>query len=215
MGKKPQKPTHEDVMRVYKIFAKHYPNSKTELTHNTHFQLLVGVILSAQCTDDRVNKTTPALFAKYPTAEKMAKASQPTVAKLVHSCGFYQQKSKAIIKTAKSLVSTFGGKIPDTIDDLITLDGVGRKTVSVMLNQAFNKPAIAVDTHVKRVARKLGWAFETDPVKIEFELRELIPEKYWTHINGRLIYHGRKICKARKPLCGECPVSKLCPGSEL
>jgi len=141
----------------------------------------------------------------------MAAADLKEVEKLVHSCGFYRAKSKAIVNMSKSLLSDFKGKLPRTIEALTTLQGVGRKTASVLMNQAFGLPAIAVDTHVKRVSRRLGWATQEDPTKIEFELRDLLPQSKWAVINGTLILHGRRLCKARKPLCGDCPLASDCP----
>lgn len=172
---KPTQPNKDTVLRVYKALAKAYPDPRTELTYESPFQLLIAVILSAQCTDERVNKTTPALFARYPTARELSKAHQADVEKLVHSCGFYRAKAKAIISTSKDLVEKFDGEIPGDLDKLTTLAGVGRKTASVILNQAFDVPAIAVDTHVKRVSQRLGWAHTQTPEKIEFELRALLP----------------------------------------
>ncbi|MCB0405486.1 MAG: endonuclease III [Bdellovibrionales bacterium] len=201
---KPHQPTRKSVLRTYKALEKAYPDPRTELTYDSPFQLLIAVILSAQCTDERVNKTTPGLFAKYPTAQQLAKAGQADVEKLIHSCGFYRAKAKAIISTSKDLVEKFGGKIPGDLDKLTTLAGVGRKTASVILNQAFDVPAIAVDTHVKRVSQRLGWAHSNTPEKIEFELRALLPPKLWGSVNGMLILHGRRLCKARKPNCAEC-----------
>jgi endonuclease III len=199
-----------DVRAVFENLSKIYGSADTELTYDDPFQLLVAVILSAQCTDARVNMTTPALFAKYPTAEKLAKAKQTDVEKLIHSCGFFRAKAKAIIGTAGSLVEKFGGKVPGTLDELITLRGVGRKTASVVLSEAFGVPAIAVDTHVKRVSYRLGWTRNSDPVKIEFDLREVVPMELWNDVNGLLIFHGRRICHARKPKCPECPIREYC-----
>lgn len=205
-----KKPHKKAVLRVYEAMAEAYPDPRTELIYDSPFQLLIAVILSAQCTDERVNKTTPALFAKYPTAEALAKAPQPGVEKLVHSCGFYRAKAKAIISTSRDLVSKFGGAVPGDLESLISLAGVGRKTASVILNQAFDVPAIAVDTHVKRVSQRLGWAHTQTPEKIEFELRDLLPPALWGKVNGMLILHGRKLCKARKPLCETCFLKKDC-----
>jgi endonuclease III len=198
------------VLDVFTRLKKEYPDAKTELTYESPFQLLVAVILSAQCTDQRVNLTTPALFKRFPTPKALAKATQSEVETLVKSCGFYRMKAKAIIKTAKDLTEHFNGNVPGTLEELVTLSGVGRKTASVVLNQAFDVPAIAVDTHVKRVSHRLGWSHTSDAVKIEHELRDLIPIQHWSEVNGLLILHGRRICKARKPLCLECPVNHAC-----
>lgn len=199
------------VTDIIEQFKEHYPEPKTELTYEGPFQLLVAVVLSAQCTDVRVNQVTPALFAKYPTAEKLARAKQKDVEKIIHSCGFYRAKARNIISAATDIVKKFGGQVPQTLEELITLGGVGRKTASVVLNQAFDEPAIAVDTHVNRVANRLGWASEDDPVKVEFQLRELLPKEVWSVVNGMLILHGRRLCKARKPLCEKCFLQTTCP----
>lgn len=203
-------PSPKELEKVFKQLTDLYGEAKTELTYEDPFQLLVAVILSAQCTDERVNLTTPALFARFPTADRLAKASLPEVEKLIHSCGFYRAKAKAITQTARDLVEKFNGRVPHTLEELTTLRGVGRKTASVVMNQAFDLPAIAVDTHVSRVSQRLGWASHTDPVKIEMQLRDLIPMPLWAKVNGLLILHGRRICKARKPLCNECPVNHAC-----
>ena len=198
------------VASIFEKLIALYPNPETELTYQGPFQLLVAVILSAQCTDERVNKTTPALFKKYPDAKSMVKAKASDIEKLIHSCGFYRQKTKSLLSMSKDLLEKFEGKVPGTLEELTTLRGVGRKTASVVLNQAFDLPAIAVDTHVKRVAFRLGWTKNTDPEKIEFDLRDLLPEELWASVNGLLILHGRRICGARKPKCAECPVNGDC-----
>lgn len=208
--KKWAKATPENVRKAFERLSREYPSDRTELTYEGPFQLIIAVILSAQCTDARVNMTTPALFAKYPDALKLAAAAQEDVEKLVKSCGFYRMKAKAIIATARDIVDKFKGEVPRTMEELVSLRGVGRKTASVVMNQAFDLPAIAVDTHVKRVSHRLGWARHPAPEKIEFELRELIPMELWGSVNGLLILHGRRICKARKPLCEECSVRDLC-----
>lgn len=197
----------------YALFEKHYPEPETELTYDSPFQLLVAVILSAQCTDARVNQVTPGLFAKYPDAERLAKARLTDVEKIIHSCGFYRNKAKSLVSMAKDVEVKFNGHIPKTLDELTTLAGVGRKTASVILNQAFDEPAIAVDTHVFRVAHRLGWAKGKTPEKVEIELRELFPPEQWGPINGMLILHGRRLCKARKPLCDQCFLNKTCPSA--
>lgn len=201
----------DQALKVFKILEKDYPNPKTELTFEDPFQLLIAVILSAQCTDERVNSVTPALFAEFPTPQKLAAAAPQRVEKLIHSCGFYKNKTKAIISTSQSLVDHFAGKIPDTMEELTSLAGVGRKTASVILNQAFDKPAIAVDTHVARVSYRLAWTKSKNPLIIERDLKKLLPEALWALVNGTLILHGRRICKARKPLCEQCQIAKLCP----
>lgn len=202
--------TKPDIPKAFAYLSKEYPNAKTELTYADEFQLLVAVTLSAQCTDAQVNRTTPALFAKYPTPEKLAAAKPEDVEKLIHSCGFYRQKTKSIQSAAKDIVEKFRGKVPRTMEELVSLRGVGRKTASVVMNQAFDLPAIAVDTHVSRVSQRLGWAVKKDPVKIEQELKDLLPQGLWAQVNGLLILHGRKICKARKPACEECGLREQC-----
>jgi endonuclease III len=202
--------SQKEALATFDLLCELYPNPKTELTYKGPFQLLIAVILSAQCTDAQVNKATPALFANYPTPEALMNAPLKKVEKLVHSCGFYRSKAKAIIKTSTDIVEKFNGKIPETLDELTTLAGVGRKTASVVLNQAFDIPAIAVDTHVLRVSQRLGWALTDTPEKVEMELRNLLPEELWGAVNGTLILHGRKICNARKPKCEVCPVQSDC-----
>ncbi len=203
-------PPPADVQAVLKILEKQYPSSETELTYEGPFQLLIAVILSAQCTDARVNMVTPALFARFPDAPSLAKASPAEVEKLIHSCGFFRAKTKAIMGTAHDISEKFEGKVPNTLEELTSLRGVGRKTASVVLNQAYDIPAIAVDTHVNRVSNRLGWANHADPVKVERQLKEAVPEAFWAKINMLLIWHGRKTCKSRKPLCGVCVITKYC-----
>lgn len=200
-------------LKIFDVLKEDYPNPRTELFFQDPFQLLIAVILSAQCTDERVNSVTPNLFRLFPTPQKLAKAESKEVEKIIHSCGFYKNKTKAIIHTSQNLVSRFGGKVPETMDELTSLSGVGRKTASVILNQAFDKPAIAVDTHVARVSFRLGWTKSKNPEIIERDLKKLLPENLWALVNGTLILHGRRICKARKPLCSECRISKFCPSS--
>ncbi len=188
-----------------------YPNSKTELVYHNPFQLLVAVILSAQCTDKRVNLVTPDLFKRYPTPEAMAQADLPQLEKAIYSCGYYRAKAKALKNMSQTLVSEYRRQVPTTLEELVRLPGVGRKTASVIMNQAFGQPAIAVDTHVARLSRRLGWSCHTSAEKIEEDLRTLFPKSAWIDINGTLILHGRAICKARKPLCAQCCLADLCP----
>jgi endonuclease-3 len=156
---------------------------------------------------------TPVLFKKYPTPEKLAKAPLSEVEKIIHSCGFYRNKAKSITKTSQDLVEKFKGEVPSTLEDLTSLAGVGRKTASVVMNQAYDLPAIAVDTHVARVSARLGWTEHEDPFKIEMDLRALLPESQWSTVNTLLILHGRRTCKARKPLCDNCSLNEECPSS--
>jgi len=198
------------ISKVFELLSEDYPDVKTELTYKNPYELLIAVILSAQCTDVRVNLTTPGLFRKYPTPQKLAAAKPADVEKLIHACGFYRAKTKSIMTAARDIIERFGGEVPRTLDELVTLAGVGRKTASVVLNQAFDEPAIAVDTHVKRVAHRLGWTKNTDPVKVEHDLRALLPKEQWSKVNGMLILHGRRVCKARNPKCEDCRVSAYC-----
>jgi endonuclease-3 len=207
--------SQDSALKVFSILKKDYPNPKTELFYEDPFQLLIAVILSAQCTDARVNSVTPQLFNRFPTAALLAEASPKEVETIIHSCGFYKNKTKAIIQTAKSLIEQFQGTVPDTMEELVSLSGVGRKTASVILNQAFDKPAIAVDTHVARVSLRLGWTKSKNPLIIERDLKLLLPESLWALVNGTLILHGRRICKARKPLCSQCRISEYCPSAVI
>lgn len=203
-------PSETSIRFVMNTLLERYGTFETELSYANPFQLLIAVILSAQTTDERVNEVTPELFRRFPTPQKLADAELPEIEAIVRPTGFFRQKSKMIQKTAASLVERFGGVVPQTIDELTTLSGVGRKTASVVLNQAFDVPAIAVDTHVRRVALRLGWAKSYEPEKIERELMDLVPKELWSAINGLLILHGRRLCGARKPLCPECPVRDHC-----
>ncbi|MEA1987551.1 MAG: endonuclease III, partial [Candidatus Marinimicrobia bacterium] len=180
------------------------------LNHVNTFELLISTILSAQSTDKQINKITPKLFQKYPTAEKMANADIEKIKVLIKSSGFYNAKAKNIINASKKIVSNYSGEVPDNLKDLITLSGVGRKTANVVLATAHNKPAIAVDTHVARISKHLGLTEHTDPVKIEKDLQNELPKKYWSIWNHLIIEHGRAICKARNPQCSICEINKLC-----
>jgi endonuclease-3 len=196
---------------IYRQLSKNYPNVRCELDYKNAFQLLVATVLSAQCTDKRVNQTTPALFKKYPNPQKMAKADLRDIQKLVKSTGFFRAKAKNIKNLSNKIMEEFGGKVPSNLEDLITLSGVGRKTANVVLGHAFGIPGITVDTHFGRLSRRFGWSKQSDPVKVEFEVGELIPEKEWTNLSQRMIWHGRRVCHSRKPACGACALAKLCP----
>jgi endonuclease-3 len=196
---------------IYRQLTKSYPNVRCELDYNSAFQLLVATVLSAQCTDKRVNQTTPALFKKYPNPKKMAKADLKDIQRLVKSTGFFRAKAKNIKGLSNKIMEEFDGDVPSNLDDLITLPGVGRKTANVVLGHAFGIPGITVDTHFGRLSRRFGWSKQNDPVKVEFEVGELIPEKEWTNLSQRMIWHGRRVCHSRKPACGACPLAKLCP----
>jgi len=197
--------------KMYQVLSKNYPNVRCELDFNNPFQLLVATVLSAQCTDKRVNQTTPALFKKYKSIKKMAGADQTDIENLIKSTGFFRAKAKNIKGLSQKIMVDFSGQVPDKLEKLITLPGVGRKTANVVLGHAFNTPGITVDTHFGRLSRRFGWTKETDPVKVEFAVAELIPEKEWTNLSQRMIWHGRRVCHSRKPACGACSLSKLCP----
>lgn len=188
-----------------------YPNAKCELKHSSHFQLLVAVVLSAQTTDEKVNKVTPILFKKYPNADKLAKASVKDVEEIIKPLGLYKNKSKNIVELSKILVKNYKGKVVNDRDALESLPGVGRKTCNVVLNNCFDVPAFAVDTHVSRVSKRLGIADEDDdPNKIEEKLMSYFPEKLWGKLHHQFIFFGRYKCKAQRPECGDCPLKKIC-----
>ena len=191
-----------------------YPEAQCALTHENPYELIVSTILSAQCTDEMVNRVTPALFRRYPTPEKLAKAGLPAVEKLIKSTGFFRNKSKSITGMARKVVSDFGGKVPDTMDELLTLPGVARKTANVVLGVAFGKAeGVVVDTHVHRLSRRLGLTKHDDPKKIEKDLMEILPKGDWIDIGHLLIWHGRRVCTARKPACERCVLRDRCPSS--
>lgn len=195
---------------IRKILRLRYPNVKTQLFHANPFQLLIATILSAQCTDRQVNSVTPGLFADFSTPEDFATAPIKEIEKKIHSTGFFHNKARHIQNCSKVLLKNFEGKVPETIDELISLPGVGRKTANVVLAAAFNTPAMVVDTHVSRISQRLGLTTNKDPVKIEFDLMKVIPKKDWNDFGLHLIYFGREICNARKPACPDCPLNSLC-----
>ncbi len=205
--KVPRKAALEEI----RILERHYPHATTALEHRDPYQLLIAVILSAQCTDARVNATTPALFKKYPKPEHLAKAKQRDVERIIRSCGFFRAKSRNIIAAARDLSERFGGKVPGVREDLESLAGVGRKTASVVLANAFDEPALAVDTHVFRVAHRLGLTTGKTPREVEEDLTAVVPRAKWGLATHWLILHGRAICKAPRPLCERCPENALCP----
>jgi endonuclease-3 len=196
--------------RVARALADAYPDAWCALRHENAWQLLVATILSAQCTDARVNMVTPALFARYPTPAAMAAAPPSELEGMIRSTGFFRQKTKALKKVAAAITAG-GGEVPRDMEALVALGGVGRKTANVVLGTAYGVPAIMVDTHVRRLANRLGFTREDDPVKIEMDLRDLLPPGEWTRFSHRLIHHGRRICTARAPRCSECPLLRWCP----
>lgn len=188
-----------------------YPNAHCELDFSTPLELLVAVILSAQCTDERVNEVTPALFARYPTAEAYAAADRTELEELIRPTGFYRNKATSLMRLGAALVADHGGEVPGTLDALVKLPGVGRKTANVVLGEAFGVPGITVDTHFGRLVRRWNWTREEDPVKVEHAVGELFPRKDWTMLSHRVIFHGRRVCHSRKPACGACPLARDCP----
>ncbi|MEY4070522.1 MAG: glycosylase/AP lyase [Candidatus Eisenbacteria bacterium] len=207
--------TAPDPVRVRSLLeALHelYPDARCALDHETPLQLLVATILSAQCTDERVNKVTPALFARWPDAAALAAADPAELERAVHSTGFFRNKAKSIREACADLVAKHGGEVPRTLEELTPLRGVGRKTANVVLGNAYGiASGIVVDTHVARLSNRLGLTTETDPVRIEFALQPLVPREWWTLFSHWLILHGRAVCNARKPACSRCPIHALCP----
>jgi len=197
--------------RINRELARVYPDAHTELNFTTPLELLVATILSAQSTDRRVNMVTPVLFARYRSAADYAAANREDVEKIIQSTGFFRAKTTSLIGLGQALCDRFGGEVPSRLRDLVTLPGVGRKTANVVLGNAFGVPGITVDTHFARLSRRFGWTTQTDPVKIESEVGALFPRSEWTMLSHRLIWHGRRVCHARRPACGACEVSRLCP----
>lgn len=200
---------------IYRILTKTYPEIRCELDFKNPLELIVAVVLSAQCTDKRVNQITPALFRKYKSAAGYARAPLPEIEEYIFSAGFYHAKARHLKGLGTKLVEEFDGEVPATLEELITLPGVGRKTANVVLGHAFNIPGITVDTHFGRLSRRFKWTTSMDPVKVEFEVGDLIPQKEWTNLSQRMIWHGRRICHSRKPACGACPVAKICPSAGI
>jgi endonuclease-3 len=195
---------------IIKILSKEIPDSTIALKFSNPFELLIATILSAQCTDVKVNQVTVGLFKKYHSARDYAESNLLKLEEEIRPTGFYRNKAKSIQKCCQELEKRFGGEVPKTLEDLFTLPGVGRKTANVILGNAFGIPGIVVDTHVHRVSRRIGLTRNDDPVKIEFDLMEIVPKEEWTHFSNLLVWHGRKTCVARKPLCGICPIRKGC-----
>jgi len=204
------------IKRIIKILRKTYPKARTTLFFKSPLQILISTILSAQCTDERVNKITPALFKKYPSAACFAKAKQSVLEREIRSTGFYRNKAGNIIAAAKKIVTEFSGKVPDNMSDLVSLSGVARKTANIVLSSAFKKSqGIAVDTHVRRLSQRLGLSDQEDPEKIEQDLMKIVPEKDWLDFNYLFVDHGRAICQARRPMCLKCVMKALCPSAKI
>lgn len=197
--------------RMNKVLAETYPDAHCELDFTTPLELAVATILSAQCTDRRVNLVTPTLFARYPTAADYAGADRDELEDLIRSTGFFRNKATSIIGLGQALVERYDGEVPGRLRDLVTLPGIGRKTANVVLGNAFDVPGITVDTHFGRLVRRFGWTEETDPDKVEAEIGALFPRRDWTLLSHHVIWHGRRRCHAKKPACGACPLARLCP----
>ncbi|MFF4456238.1 endonuclease III [Streptomyces goshikiensis] len=197
--------------RINRELAEVYPFAHPELDFRNPFELLVATVLSAQTTDLRVNQTTPALFAAYPTPEDMAQAAPEALEEIIRPTGFFRAKSKSLLGLSQALRDNFGGEVPGRIEDLVSLPGVGRKTANVVLGNAFGVPGITVDTHFGRLVRRWKWTEQEDPEKVEAEICALFPKSEWTMLSHRVVFHGRRICHARKPACGACPIAPLCP----
>jgi endonuclease III len=209
-----QRETARRARLIFRRLARTYPDAKTALDHHNAFELLCATILSAQCTDARVNLVTPHLFARYPTPEALAAASRKDVEEIIKSTGFFRNKSKSLVGMAQAIVADYGGEVPRSMAELRTLPGVGRKTANVILGNAFGiNEGITVDTHVARLSHRLGFTREEDPVKIERDLLPLFPRKDWALLSHLLIFHGRQTCVARMPRCGRCVLNDVCPSS--
>jgi endonuclease III len=201
--------------RINSQLAQLYPNAHCELDFSNPLELSVATILSAQCTDKKVNEVTPALFAKYPDAAAYAGAVREELEAMIYQTGFFRAKSNTLIKLGQQLLERFDGQVPSTLKELVTLPGFGRKTANVVLGNAFGVPGITVDTHFLRLSERWKWTTNSDPVKVEFDIAALIPRKDWTLLSHRVIWHGRRMCHARKPACGVCPIARLCPSAGI
>jgi endonuclease III len=197
--------------RMARVLAETHPDAHCELNHETPLQLTVATILSAQTTDQRVNEVTPKLFARYPMAADYAGADRAEMEEMIRPTGFFRAKTESLIKLGQALVERHDGQVPGRLEDLVKLPGVGRKTANVILGNAFGVPGITVDTHFQRLVRRFGWTTETDPVKIEHAVGELVERRDWTMLSHRVIFHGRRVCHARKPACGACTLARICP----
>lgn len=203
--------TKKEAEEIIEILKSYYPDCQCSLDFRNPFEMMIAVMLSAQCTDERVNKTTPSLFAKYDTPEKIANMDLEELEQIIHPCGFYKNKAKNIKACSQKLLDEFGGVVPNDIDLLQTLPGVGRKSANVIMLEAFQNPVgIAVDTHAKRISNKLGFSSQTEPIKIEQDLLKVFSKKHYYDVNHLFVWHGRKTCDARKPKCNECPISTYC-----
>ena len=197
--------------KINRVLAETYPDARCELDFESPFQLLVVTVLSAQTTDRRVNAVSPRLFADYPDAAAMAGAERGDLERLIAPTGFFRAKTETLLKLTRVLVESHEGRVPSTLEELVALPGVGRKSANVVLGNAFGIPGITVDTHFGRLARRFGWTAQTDPVKAEHEVGALFPRRDWTMLSHHLIWHGRRVCHARNPACGACPVARWCP----
>ncbi|BAD55190.1 endonuclease III [Nocardia farcinica] len=201
--------------RMNRTLARAFPDAHCELDFTTPLELAVATILSAQCTDERVNMTTPALFARYPDARAYAEANRTELEEYIRPTGFYRNKTSSLIGLGQALVEKYDGEVPHTLEELVQLPGIGRKTANVILGNAFDVPGITVDTHFGRLVRRWGWTTEEDPVKVEHAVGELIERKDWTMLSHRVIFHGRRVCHSRRPACGACVLAKDCPSCGL
>jgi endonuclease-3 len=201
--------------RMARVLAETHPDAHCELDYRTPLELAVATILSAQCTDQRVNEVTPKVFARYPAAAAYAAADRAELEAMIKTTGFFRNKTDSLIKLGQALVERHDGEVPATLDELVKLPGIGRKTANVILGNAFDVPGITVDTHFSRLVQRWGWTTETDPVKIEFAIAALIERRDWTMLSHRVIFHGRRVCHARKPACGACTLARDCPSYGL
>ena len=203
--------TEKRAKALYRGLCKTYPEIYCELNFQNPLQLVIATVLSAQCTDKRVNQVTAKLFKKYKNVRAYAKAPIEEIEEIIYPTGFYHAKARHIKGLTEKIINDFGGEVPSTLEELITLPGVGRKTANVVLGHAFNTPGITVDTHFGRLSRRFEWTQSLDPVKVEHEVGELIPQAEWTNLSQRIIWHGRRVCHSRKPACGACTLAKICP----
>ena len=198
-------------IQIMEKLKNYYPDATCSLDFETPFQMLVAVVLSAQCTDERVNKTTPSIFSKYPTVYDFDNMDLSTLEELIHPCGFYKNKAKNLKAAARTIIEKYNGEVPKTMEELLQIPGVGRKSANVIMLEAFHNPqGIAVDTHAKRISNRIGFSNESDPLKIEQDLLKVIPKEYYYDVNHLLVWHGRKVCTARNPSCDICPIKDLC-----